>query len=156
VSTTTLDAALDGVQLAVVDTSAWLAFLSAGDATHRLARHLFGRVAAADDPLRAEASMVTAAESMVRPAAAGPAELGRMRAYLAGFPHLTLVPVDLDVATTAATVRAQSKLSMPDALIVATALTRRAQAVVTNDETWRPRLASAYPQLRWLDLYAHL
>jgi predicted nucleic acid-binding protein len=156
VSIATLDAALDGVRLVTADSSVWLAFLTTTDATHDLARHLFGRIAAEDDPLRAELSTITATESMVRPARAGPAEVGRMRAYLAGFPHLSLVPVDLEIATTAAVVRARSNLRVPDALVVATALVGRAGAIVSNDDAWQRRLAPVYPHLRWVGLYEHV
>lgn len=155
-STATLDRALDGIRLATVDTSVWLAFLTSQDETHQLARHLFQRVADDGDPLCVELSVITATEAMVRPARVGPSAVGRMRAYLSGFPHATLVPVDLEVATTAATVRAQTRLRTPDALIVASALVRGAEAIVTNDGSWRERLAGFYPGLRWVGLYEHL
>jgi predicted nucleic acid-binding protein len=100
--------------------------------------------------------MVTAAEAMVRPAAAGPAELGRMRAYLGGFPHLELVPVDLEIATAAAAVRARARLKTPDALIVATALVRGADAIVANDASWKDRMPLIDSRLRAVDLYAIL
>lgn len=154
-SAATLDAALRGARAIVIDTSVWVAFLTTTDATHPLARHLFGRIAADDDPLRAELSMITAAESMVRPARTGTAEVARMRAYLGGFPNLTLVPVDLDVATTAAEVRGRTNLRLPDALVVATALARGADAVTTNDDAWCPRLTPVYPQLRCIELSTH-
>ena len=155
-STATLDQALEGVRLATIDSSVWLAFLTTADATHGLAHHLFRRVESDADPLRAELSMVTATESLVRPARAGVAEIARMRAYLAGFPHLELVPIDLDIATTAALVRARSNLKTPDALVAASALTRGADAVVTNDDVWQERLATIYPRLRCIRLIEHL
>jgi len=155
VSLATLDAALAGVGLVVIDTSVWLAFVTTADATHHLARHLFRRVAADHDPLRAEASMVTATEALVRPARAGTADLARMRAYLTGYPHLTLVPVGLEIATAAAVVRARSGLKTPDALVVASALVNGADAVVSNDDAWAKRLGAAYPATRWVGLYAH-
>ena len=155
-STATLDRALEGVRLATIDSSVWLAFLTTHDGTHHLARHLFRRVAEDGDPLRAELSVITATESMVRPARVGPAEVGRMRAYLGGFPHVSLVPVDLEIATTAAVVRARSNLKTPDAFIVASALVRGAEALVTNDASWRERLAAVYPRIRWIGLYEHV
>jgi predicted nucleic acid-binding protein len=62
----------------------------------------------------------------------------------------------MEVATTAAIVRAQSNLKTPDALIVASALVRRAQAVVTNDASWANRLAAIYPAIRWVRVYDHV
>lgn len=154
-SLATLDAALAGVEVVAVDTSVWLAFVTTVDATHHLARHLFRRVASDDDPLRAEASMVTATETLVRPARAGTADLARIRAYLTGFPHLTLVPIGLEIAAAAAVVRARSGLKTPDALVVATALVNHADAVASNDDAWAKRLGAAYPAIRWIGLYAH-
>ena len=154
-STATLDRALDGVGVATVDSSVWLAFLTTHDETHHLARHLFGRVASEGDRLRAELSVVTVTESMVRPARSGPYEVGRMRAYLSGFPNLSLVPIDMEIATAAAIVRAQSNLRTPDALIIASALVRGTHAVVTNDDAWASRLAAIYPAIRWVRLYDH-
>jgi predicted nucleic acid-binding protein len=155
VSIGSLDAALAGVGLVAIDTSVWLAFMTTADTTHHLARHLFRRVAADDDPLRAEASMVTVTEALVRPARAGTVDLARMRAYLAAFPHLRLVPVELEIATTAAVVRARTCLKTRDALIVASAMVNRADAVVTNDDAWAKQLATAYPAIRWVGLRAH-
>ena len=155
-SIATLDAALVGLGVVVVDTSVWLAFVTTGDATHYLARHLFRRVAAENDPLHANASMVTATEALVRPARAGTADLARMRAYLSRFPHLTLVPIDLEIAAAAAVVRARSGLKTPDALVVASALVHRADAIVSNDDAWEKRLGSTYPAIRWVGLYAHI
>jgi predicted nucleic acid-binding protein len=156
VSTASLDEALTGVRVALPDTSVLLAFLAPTDATHTLARHLFRRIESGEDPLGGLLSVVTAAEAMVRPARAGNAEAARMRAFLTGFPHLAAAPIDLEVATVAAGIRARAGLKMPDALIGASALVHGADGVVTNDEAWAERLRPLFPGVRWVYLPAHL
>ncbi len=53
--------------------------------------------------------------------------------YLRGSNRLSVVPVDLAIADVAASLRARTSLRLPDALIVASALVRRAECVVTHD-----------------------
>jgi predicted nucleic acid-binding protein len=53
--------------------------------------------------------------------------------YLRASHRITVVPVDLEVAEVAARVRSEVSLRLPDALIVATALHRGAECVVTHD-----------------------
>lgn len=58
------------------------------------------------------------------------------RAYrdqISGFPGLTLVPLDLDVAEEAARLRASYNLSTPDAIQAASALLAGAPVLLTND-----------------------
>lgn len=75
-----------------------------------------------------------------------------MHAFLRGFPNLTLLPVDLEVALQAANVRALTRLATPDAILVASALLSGCEAVITNDRDWRARLRPHFPQLRWIYL----
>jgi predicted nucleic acid-binding protein len=149
-----LDAALADAELVLADSSVVIAFWTAADRTHQLARHLFGRIERHDDRLLGLVSAITASEIMVHPLRAGPEPAATMQLFLTAFPNLGIAPVDLAVALRAAAVRAQTGLKTPDALIVATALEHRVDAVATNDEAWATRLRSAFPSIRWICLGA--
>lgn len=71
-----------------------------------------------------------------------------MYAFLRSFPNLGVLPVDLDVANTAATLRAIRNVKLPDALIIASGLLAGCQAIVTNDEAWKTRLGSRFREFR--------
>ena len=60
--------------------------------------------------------------------------------YLLNFPHLTIVPIDVEVAREAAHLRARTGLPTPDAIILATAVQTKAKAIITNDKRWRNKL----------------
>lgn len=149
-----LDLALRDVHRVFLDTSACIAYHSTAEAVHPIALHLFRRIAAPDDPLAGYLSAVTAAELLVRPVRAGGARLTFMHAFLRGFPNLQVLPVDLDVALQTANIRAMTRLSLPDALLSATALLTGCEAIVSNDREWHRRLQGHFPQFRWLYLAA--
>ena len=75
-----------------------------------------------------------------------------MHAFLRGFPNLHVLPVDLDVSLQAANVRALTRLPVPDAVIVATAMLAGCEAIITNDRPWSQRLSGLFPRFRWLYL----
>lgn len=56
---------------------------------------------------------------------------------LATFPNLEWVPPSLHIAKLAANLRGSYRLQTPDALIAATAVLRRASALLTNDPIFR-------------------
>jgi predicted nucleic acid-binding protein len=147
-----LDRALDGVQRVFLDSSTCIAYHSTAEAVHPLARHLFRRLADDADPLNGYLSVVTAAELLIRPIRAGAADLTFAHTFLRGFPHLHVLPVDLDVAMQAATTRATTRLPLPDSFLVASAMLAGCEAIVTNDEAWHRRLATLFPAFRWLYL----
>lgn len=68
------------------------------------------------------------------------------------FPNLHVLPVDMDVALQTANIRAFTRLSMPDAILTASALLSGSEAIITNDRDWQRRLSSHFPQFRWLYL----
>jgi hypothetical protein len=45
-----------------------------------------------------------------------------------------------------------SRLALPDALLVGTALLSGCEAIITNDERWSRRLAPLFPRFRWIYL----
>jgi predicted nucleic acid-binding protein len=80
------------------------------------------------------AEILTKAEQETNPQAAIDYE-----AYLTLFPNLTLLPVDVQLAKTAARVRAQFRCKLPDALQIAAALVSQADAFITNDRDLQKR-----------------
>ena len=57
-------------------------------------------------------------------------------ALLATYPNLDWISPGLDIASTAARIRAAHRLRTPDALQAATAIHARATALVTNDQVF--------------------
>ena len=72
--------------------------------------------------------------------------------YLAHFPNLRVVPLDIALAREAAQVRAVTRLRMPDAIQVAAARLSGADGIVTNDKRWVGQVTQ--PVLVLLDDYA--
>lgn len=80
-------------------------------------------------------SVLTVLEIMVRPLRLHrPDAAQAYRDQIAGYPGLTLVPLDLAVGEEAARLRASYHLSTPDAIQVASALVARASVFLTNDQ----------------------
>jgi predicted nucleic acid-binding protein len=156
VSIESLDAALGDAESALVDTSTLIAFHTSREAAHDLAKHVLNRIQRDNDPLVGFYSAVSATELLVRPIRTGPNESAFMHAFLRYFPHLRVLPVDLDVATQAASLRAIKSLKTPDALIVASGLLAGCQVIVTNDEEWKKRLEPLFREFRWIYLGSHL
>src|SRR5688572_14529567 len=129
-----LDAALGDAHRVFVDTSTCIAYHSTHEHAHPLARHLFGRIADAEDPLVAYFSIVTASEMLVRPIRAADSDLTAMHKFLRSFPNLQLIDADFEVALQAANIRAVTRLALPDSLIIGTAILSACEAIVTNDE----------------------
>jgi predicted nucleic acid-binding protein len=149
-----LDAAIGDAHRAFIDSSTCIAHFSTIEVAHPLARHLFGRVQNDADPLIAYISVVSCMEMLVRPIRAGSADLGLVTEFLRELPNLHLIDVDLTVSLQAANIRALTRLSPPDALLVGTALLSGCEAIITNDEQWVRRAAPLYPRFRWVYLGA--
>ena len=149
------DDALHGADRVLLDTSTLLAFHGQHEVAHGVAKHLLGRIEDAGDPLQGYYSVVSATELLVRPLRAGPLETAYMHAFLRSFPNLHLLPVDLDVASHAATLRAIKNLKTPDALIIASGLLAGCQVIVTNDSEWKKKLEPLFREFRWVYLGGH-
>jgi predicted nucleic acid-binding protein len=156
VGSSELDAALGDAERILLDTSTLIAYHNPHEPVHALARHVMGRVASDDDPLRAYYSTISAAELLVRPMRIHAAEVTHMQAFLTGYPHLHILPADLAVAAQAANVRAITRLNLADAFIIATGLVHGCEAIVSNDEQWRRHLAPLFSQFRWIYLGDYL
>ena len=95
---------------------------------------------------------VTLAEILTRPAQANDRRaMHDYELYLTHFPHLRLVPLDVDLARETARVRAETGLRTPDAVNVAAARLHGADASLTNGHLWRKRVHT--PVVILLDEY---
>lgn len=134
-------AALGAPGSIVIDAIILVAYLDGGDPFgHAAAVLLDELVAPGIHP--AVISAVTVTECLVRPFRAGPDAVRLASTFLAHFPNLRIRPVDADVATEAARIRASTGLRAPDALVLATATVEGIDTVVTADEGWRRAAAS--------------
>ncbi len=137
----------------LIDSSVVLSYLTGAEAGSARAEELFDAyIATGRNP--ASLSMVTVAEILVRPFRRGPAAVATAEAFLQHFADIRLVPVTYDVAREGARLRASTELPMPDALIIASGLVVGADAIVTDDRTWRMRLRDAVPDLQIIQLTA--
>jgi len=113
-----------------LDADAIVGFLDRSDALHESAVRLIGEVAAEDSLV---ASAVTLAE-LLTGAMLGHHDEQIVRGFFADL-VASVIPVDGDVAEAAALLRARSKLRMPDAIVLATAMVRsEITALITGDE----------------------
>jgi predicted nucleic acid-binding protein len=129
----------------VVDTSVVIAYFKGDEPISELATLVFDELVAGErNP--AMLSAVTVAEALVWPITAGGTALSAMRTFLLAFPGLAIRSVDFLVAAEAARLRAAAGISMPDALIAATATLTSRRWLITNDRLLRDRLvAIAWP-----------
>jgi predicted nucleic acid-binding protein len=149
-----LDRLIGDAHRAFLDTSACVAYHSGGEIIHPLARHVVRRISSDDDPLVGYISVVTAAELLVRPMRGAAADLSLMHQFLRGIPHFQILDVDFEIAQQAATIRAVTRLRLPDALLVGTALLSGCEVIITNDEVWVRRLRPLFGQFTWIYLGA--
>jgi len=147
-----LDAALGSVERVLLDSSVLIAFHSPAELAHPLAEHLLARIAADDDPLHGSYSVISAIELLVRPIRTGLERFTFMHAFLTQFPHLTELSVDMVVAVQAANLRATMGLTLPDAVVVGSALLAGCEASITNDARWKQRGQPLFRQFTWIYL----
>ncbi len=156
VGSSDLDAALGAVERVLLDTSALIAFHSPQEQVHSLADYVLRRIESDADSLRGYYSAVSASEILIRPLRTSLADFTGMQSFLTNYPHLTVLPADLAVAAQAANVRAFSRISTPDAFVIATGLVSGCEAIVSNDERWKRQMAPIFPQFRWIYLKDYL
>jgi len=95
---------------------------------------------------------LTLAELLTVPARAGDRQaMIDYELYLSHFPHLEILPLDMDLARETAWVRGATGLPTPDAIQVAAARLAGAGALVTNDRRWARQVTQ--PALILLDDY---
>jgi predicted nucleic acid-binding protein len=148
VSLATLQAALKDVRRIALDTSIWLAAADATDPRQPCARWLLDEV----ERGRFNVALIptlTVAEALVRPVSASLTEGLSAQTAIRNFPNLTIASLDFDTAVEVAHVRAATKLKMPDAIVLGTAIAHQVEAVVHADDEWETR---AKPYARTLKL----
>lgn len=134
-SLASFQAALHGVRRLALDTSIWLAAADAADPRQPCARWLL------DEVERGRFSFVaiptlTVAEALVRAVSSSLEEGITAQTALRNFPNLTVAPLDFDTAVEVAHVRAATKLRMPDAIVLGTAIAHQVEAIVHGDDEW--------------------
>lgn len=152
-SLASLQAALHGVRRISLDTGIFLAQSSAADPRQACARWLVDQVHAGR--FECVISAVSVAEMLVRPSATDLIAAMAAQTALRNFPHLRIDDFTLDLAVDAAQVRAATKLKMPDAIVLATALANRLQAVVHGDDAWDRRTASYAAAIKVINVNRH-
>jgi len=130
-----LERAIPPSALIALDASATLAYLVGSEAESPAATWIFdGCLSTGRNP--ALLSTFTAAELLVRPFRAGDAAIATVEGFLRFFGSIRLVDVTYPIAREAAGIRAAIGISMPDAIVVATAIEGGANMIVTNDRQW--------------------
>ncbi|HEX6129647.1 MAG TPA: PIN domain-containing protein [Candidatus Limnocylindria bacterium] len=124
--------------LTILDAGVIIGVLDASDAHHQAARHAMREALDRGDLLAVPASAY--AESLVGPARQGREAMRRVEAYLVDL-AADVEPITRQIAVRAALLRARhgSRLPLPDALVLATALHLGAERVLTTDRGW-PRV----------------
>jgi predicted nucleic acid-binding protein len=122
-----------GEQL-LLDTNAFIHFLDGEEPYYSVLAPLFRRVQAGS--LSVIASSITEAELLVRPERDGNEAAKERIEDLLSENGIYVVGVDRKIARRAAVIRAQARLKLPDAIIVATALETDCEAIVGNDGKW--------------------
>ena len=120
--------------LSHLDAGVIIGFLDAADAHHDAARFALSESLHRGDRLSIAASAF--AECLVGPARAGPKAVQLVRAAIDRVP-VSVMELDSEIATTAATLRARHRaLKLPDALVIATAVSCGADRLITTDRGW--------------------
>ncbi len=110
----------------VVDASVVIAQLDANDANHRAAGELFTELADHD----LGASTITLAEVLVQPARSGRAEAARTALEVLGIEELAF---GSGAASSLATLRAETKLKLPDCCVLLAARSAADRTLATFD-----------------------
>ncbi|TAM61534.1 type II toxin-antitoxin system VapC family toxin [bacterium] len=96
---------------------------------------------------RAIVCAVSVMEVLIEPRRKARAVYRELLDFFEHFPNLRVEPVDLEIASRAAELRADLGFAAPDALIIATGLVREAGYIVTNDGEWSRKLKSLKPAI---------
>jgi predicted nucleic acid-binding protein len=122
------------VGLIHLDAGVIIGFLDGNDVHHDAAREVLADALHDGDRLAMAASAF--AECLVGPARRGDVEIRTVRALVDRVP-ISIIPLDVGIATAAARLRAaRPSLRLPDALVIATAIEHGADALVTTDRKW--------------------
>jgi predicted nucleic acid-binding protein len=152
-SLASLQRSLAGVTNIALDTSIFIAAADASDERSSCAAWLTDAIERGR--FQCTLSVVTAAELMVGGFRKSVEDGAARRAHLSNYPNLTIVPLSFDVATGAAHLRATTKLELPDAIVLATAIDAGCDAIVHGDREWIKRAKGYASKLRMVYLGDH-
>jgi predicted nucleic acid-binding protein len=125
-----------GEQL-LLDSNAFIYFLDGEEPYYGVLLPLFRRVQAGE--LSMIVSTITEAELLVRPERDGNEAARERIEDLLSEHGIFVVGVDRKIARRAAVIRAKTRMKLPDAIIVATALETDCDAIVGNDGKWEEK-----------------
>lgn len=126
--------------LTMLDAGVLIGYLDAADAHHGTATNALRESIDRGDRVGMPASAL--AEALVAPARIGATAVDRVRELVARLP-IEIVALDADTAARAAALRARHRsLRLPDALVIATAVTSAADVLVTTDAGWPAGVAA--------------
>lgn len=122
-------------RLVFLDTGAFIYFVERHPRYFPLCERLFSRIEAGTSP--AATSTLTLLEVLVRPYQLKRDDLVmKFYALLTSYPHLTWVPMTLNVADHAARLRAEHRLKTPDSIQAASAIACGADGFICNDKAF--------------------
>ena len=125
------------------DTNSLIYFFEAAQPRAGLVAHMLSRVESRQAV--AVVSTIVEMEIFVKPLRdRDQARLRRLRLFFDSLPNLVLRDVDRVVAHAAARVRAGTHMKAPDALIAATAMAERCDAIIGNDRDFARRSEVPY------------
>ena len=141
--------------LIALDASVTLAYLTGSEAASPAATWIFdGCLSTGRNP--GLLSTLTAAELLVRPFRAGDASIATVEGFLRFFGSIRLADVTYPIAREAARTRAVTGLSMPDAIVIATAIAHGAGVLATTDHHWPTAIDGATGRLPVIRLGAFI
>lgn len=149
-----LRAALTGVRRIALDTSVILAASDATDPRQYCARWLLDEIERGRFSF-AVISSLTVAEALVRAVNSSFEEGLAAQTALRSFPNLTVAGLDFDIAVEVAHIRGATKLKMPDAIVLGTAIAHQTEAIVHGDDEWATKAKPYATALRLVNLGDH-
>lgn len=146
-----LESAIPAGDRILFDTTCLAAYLDASESTHPVARHVIDEFVESGRN-EAVVSMITVMEILVRPLRATPPGHQTVLSFLRHHPNLQAVPLDLQMAQEAASLRAEHRFTPPDALIIGTGLACQVGHLITNDGDWARKLTAIQDRIKVLTI----
>lgn len=123
-----------------VDTMVFIYLLDTNSEYVDLASSVLGMIESGE--AKGVTSTITIAEILTAPAQANDIQaMLDYELYLTNFPNLTFYSPDKSLARLIARTRAESRLKLPGAIQVATAIYAGADVIVSNDKKWQNKFA---------------
>ena len=135
-----------------MDTSVFWMAADESDPRHDCASWLLEQIA--NGRFECIVSTVTVSELLTGAVARGASKAIATQTLLRQYPHVEIAPVTMDVAADAADLRVATRIGLPDALILATALVSGAEVVLHGDAEWTTRVSPLLTRPRLVDLNA--